>query len=262
MKTMKNKENEQISKELLKLAIGRYMENTGNALLEEMSLLNREEGEALPTKKQIIKFRKLCNREFKKRKKIVTIPYKVAVAAAVLLVAFNISVVFVPAVKNVVLNFLTKTEKTHTEISISDEEFRKKEQSTIHDRYRVSLDKEYQITELPKEFQVLKETKTFNSLTIEYGNAQDEHEIEYHQCIDSATINLDTERAVVTYVDIKGYQAMVVEKKERVTVIWRQDGYFIEVTSLGIEKKDLIKVAKSVKKVNKKTSANIDKSIE
>lgn len=51
MKTMKNKENEQISKELLKLAIGRYMENTGNALLEEMSLLNREEGEALPTKK-------------------------------------------------------------------------------------------------------------------------------------------------------------------------------------------------------------------
>lgn len=56
---MKNKENEQISKELLKLAIGRYMENTGNALLEEMSLLNREEGEALPTKKQIIKFRKL-----------------------------------------------------------------------------------------------------------------------------------------------------------------------------------------------------------
>lgn len=160
------------------------------------------------------------------------------------------------------MNFLTKTEKTHTEISISDEEFRKKEQSTIHDRYRVSLDKEYQITELPKEFQVLKETKTFNSLTIEYGNAQDEHEIEYHQCIDSATINLDTERAVVTYVDIKGYQAMVVEKKERVTVIWRQDGYFIEVTSLGIEKKDLIKVAKSVKKVNKKTSANIDKSIE
>lgn len=259
---MKNKENKQISKELLKLAIGRYMENAGNVLLEEMSLLNVEEGEALPTRKQIVKFRKLCNREFRKRKRIVTIPYKVAVAAAVLLVAFNISVVSVPAVKNVVLNFLTKTEKTHTEISISDEEFRKKEESTIHDRYRVSLDKEYQITELPKEFQVLKETKTFNSLTIEYGNVQDEREIEYHQCIDSATINLDTERAVVAYVNINGYQAMVVEKKERVTVIWRQDGYFIEVTSLGIDKKDLIKVAKSVKKVNEKNNANIDKNIE
>lgn len=245
MKTMKNESNKQIPEELLRLAANRYMEEKGEEIFKEAQRLNREEGEV--PEEEIKKFRKLYKREFRKKRANVPIKYKVAAAVAIVLVVANVSIVSVPAVKQVALNFLTKTEKTHTEIRISDEKLSKKTNDTHNEMiYRIQLDKEYQPTYLPKGFRVSQEQKDWISLNVVYNNADDDREITFLQLGEHAGISLDTEEAVVDYVDINGETAMFVTKKERLKIFWRVDGYFILITSSGVDKEELIKMAKSV----------------
>ena len=136
---MINKENKQISDELLKMAAENYMEKRGSELLKEVEHINREKKNQ-PTDKQIEKFKKLCNREFKKNNRKASLVYKVVAAAAVILIVFNISINSVPAIKKVVLNFLAYSKQTHTTIKVDEKELISKEpaeeftETTLEDR--------------------------------------------------------------------------------------------------------------------------------
>lgn len=239
---MENKKKIKISEELLKLAAEQYLENQGEKLLKTFKGKNAVD----PTEKQVKTFRKLCNRELKKKDRKVSIPYKVAVAAAAILIIFNMSIISVPAVKQVVVNFLMKSGKTHTTIYIDN-----KERNTVEDstNYRLLMEEEYTITYLPEELYIVKEERTSRTITRRYENSDDDSQmIIFSQENDGATINLDTENAIVDYVDINGINALLSQKGDTINIIWRTDKYYISITSQNIEKDELIKIAKSVKK--------------
>jgi len=67
--------------------------------------------------------------------------------------------------------------------------------------------------------------------------------------LNGTDLSIDTENTKNTYVDINGQQAFVTEKDEQISVTWRVDENIIRVTSIGVKKAELIKVAKSVEKV-------------
>lgn len=242
---MGNMKKEKLPKELLKLAAGKYMERQGEKLVEEHRELDKMALLKQPTVKQMREFKKICKREFRKKNRRIALFYKVAASAAVLLLIFNISVVSVPAVKRVVLDFLISSEETHTKINISDSErstIRKEEEKS---KYRFSDTNEYEITYLPEGFQIEKEEKTSSILGISYK--YDDKYILFLQKNDSTTVNIDTENAIVDYVDINGENAILSEKDDTINITWRKEDYFLHLSSKGLEKKELIKVAKSIK---------------
>lgn len=245
MKQMANKEKMQISDELLKLALGQYLENQGRKLSKEADRLS-EKNIAQPTEKQVKAFRKLCKREFRKKNRKVSVLYKVAAVAAAILIIFNISIISVPAVKRVVLNFLTKSEKTHTTVYIDD-----KERNIVEDgtNYRIITEEEYGITYLPEGFYIEKEEKTSRTMIRSYENTNDADQmIMFTQSEDSATVNIDTEDATVDYVDINGNNALLSQKDNVITITWRTDKHYLSITSLNVESSEVLKIARSVKK--------------
>jgi hypothetical protein len=174
----------------------------------------------------------------------------VALAAAVILIVFNISMFTVPAVKQVALDFMTKAEKTHTVINKEDGERNTVENATNYEKYRVKMEEEYQITYLPEGFYAAKEERMLQKISMDYKNINDENKmICFSQNKENTTVNADTENAVVDYVDINGEKALLAQKNDVINITWKIGKYFISITSQEIDRDELIKVAKSVKKV-------------
>ena len=98
---------------------------------------------------------------------------------------------------------------------------------------------------MPEGFQIEKEEKTSRLLSINYK--YDDKYILFMQENDSTTVNIDTENAIVDYVDINGENAILSEKEDTINITWRKEDYFLHLSSKGLEKKELIKVAKSIK---------------
>lgn len=242
---MGNMKKEEMSKELLKLASDKYMEERGKFLLEEYSRIDKKNVEQ-PTEKQMKEFRKICHREFRKKNRSILFFYKIATSAAVVLLAFNVSAVSVPGVKRVVLNFLTSSEKTHTRMNINDGERSSANEETEQARYKIGVENEYRVTYLPEGFEIEREEKISGLLKIEYRN--NNKCIFLQQTLESATINIDTEDSNVDYIDINGNNAFLSQKDKVINIVWRVNEYFFSISSEGIDKDELIKMAKSIKK--------------
>lgn len=233
---------------IMKLAASKYVESEGQKIIEEARALNEEEG-VKPTAEDFREFKKLCDKELKKQKhksrRHKLLFYKIATVAAVLLLLINVSIISVPAVRTVVLNFLTESTKQYTEVKISDDELKNKDYGKI-DNYHLRLDKEYEITYLPTDFFIFSEDRGIGYVVREYAG-KDDALISFEQADDDTSYNIDTENAVVEYIDINGNQALMSKKKENITVIiWRIGNHFITITGNGVEHNEIIKVARSV----------------
>ena len=67
--------------------------------------------------------------------------------------------------------------------------------------------------------------------------------------LNGTDLSIDTENTENTYVDINGQQALVTEKENLVNMVWRVDENIITVSGIDVSKEEIIKVARSVKKV-------------
>ena len=67
--------------------------------------------------------------------------------------------------------------------------------------------------------------------------------------LNGTDLSIDTENTKHTYVDINGQQAFMTEKENLVNMVWRVDENIITVSGIDVSKKEIIKVARSVKKV-------------
>lgn len=244
---MGNMKKEEMSKELLKLASDKYMEERGKFLLEEYSRIDKKNVEQ-PTEKQMKEFRKICHREFRKKNRSILFFYKIATSAAVVLLAFNVSAVSVPGVKRVVLNFLTSSEKTHTRMNINDGERSSANEETEQARYKIGVENEYRVTYLPEGFEIEREEK-ISRVTSIYYKYKDNYII-FIQGNDSSTVNIDTEGALVDYIEVDGGNAVLSERDNTISIAWRKNDCFINISSNGLDKDKLIKVARSIKKVD------------
>ena len=174
--------------------------------------------------------------------------YRTATALGVLLLIFNVSVVSVPAMKEKTLEFFMKTYNDHTDIGKYPGEKVEDVKNVLDDRFTIKLSKEYEITYLPEGFKLGDMSKDETGWESNYYN-EDEVITFSQSSLNGTDLSIDTENTKNTYVDINGQQAFVTEKDEQISVTWRVDENIIRVTSIGVKKAELIKVAKSVEKV-------------
>ena len=236
---------------VLKTMLSEYQEEEGRKILKEAEELNKTD-EYAPTKQQIKEFEKISKKQLRK-KKIISLSFKLkvyrtATALGVLLLIFNISVVSVPAMKEKTLEFFMKTYDDHTDIGKYPGEKVEDVKNVSDDRFTIKLSKEYEITYLPKGFKLTNMNKDETGWNADYYN--EDKLITFSQSsLNGTDLSIDTENTKNTYVDINGQQAFVTEKDEQISVTWRVDENIIRVTSIGVKKAELIKVAKSVEKV-------------
>ena len=236
---------------VLKTMLSEYQEEEGRKILKETEELNKSD-EYAPTKQQIKEFEKISkNRNHKKKKKSQTFKlkvYRTATALGVLLLIFNVSVVSVPAMKEKTLEFFMKTYNDHTDIGKYPGKKVEDVKNVSDDRFTIKLSKEYEITYLPEGFKLGDMSKDETGWEANYYN-EDEVITFSQSSLNGTDLSIDTENTKNTYVDINGQQAFVTEKDEQISVTWRVDENIIRVTSIGVKKAELIKVAKSVEKV-------------
>lgn len=243
--------NDEMMDSVLKTTLSEYQEEEGRKILKEAEELNKTD-EYAPTKQQIKEFEKISKKQLRK-KKIKSLNFKLkvyrtATALGVLLLIFNISVVSVPAMKEKTLEFFMKTYNDHTDIGKYPGEKVEDVKNVSDDRFTIKLSKEYEITYLPEGFKLGDMSKDETGWEANYYN-EDEVITFSQSSLNGTDLSIDTENTKNTYVDINGQQAFVAEKDEQISVTWRVDENIIRVTSIGVKKAELIKVAKSVEKV-------------
>ena len=243
--------NDEMMDSVLKTMLSKYQEEEGRKILKEAEELNKTD-EYAPTKQQIKEFEKISKKQLRK-KKIKSLNFKLkvyrtATALGVLLLIFNISVVSVPAMKEKTLEFFMKIYNDHTDIGKYPGEKVEDVKNVSDDRFTIKLSKEYEITYLPEGFKLGDMSKDETGWEANYYN-EDEVITFSQSSLNGTDLSIDTENTKNTYVDINGQQAFVTEKDEQISVTWRVDENIIRVTSIGVKKAELIKVAKSVEKV-------------
>lgn len=243
--------NDEMMDSVLKTMLSEYQEEEGRKILKEAEELNKTD-EYAPTKQQIKEFEKISKNQLRK-KKIKSLNFKLkvyrtATALGVLLLIFNVSVVSVPAMKEKTLEFFMKTYNDHTDIGKYPGEKVEDVKNVSDDRFTIKLSKEYEITYLPEGFKLGDMSKDETGWEANYYN-EDEVITFSQSSLNGTDLSIDTENTKNTYVDINGQQAFVTEKDEQISVTWRVDENIIRVTSIGVKKAELIKVAKSVEKV-------------
>lgn len=243
--------NDEMMDSVLKTMLSEYQEEEGRKILKETEELNKSD-EYAPTKQQIKEFEKISKKQLHK-KKIKSLSFKLkvyrtATALGVLLLIFNVSVVLVPAMKEKTLEFFMKTYNDHTDIGKYPGEKVEDVKNVSDDRFTIKLSKEYEITYLPEGFKLGDMSKDETGWEANYYN-EDEVITFSQSSLNGTDLSIDTENTKNTYVDINGQQAFVTEKDEQISVTWRVDENIIRVTSIGVKKAELIKVAKSVEKV-------------
>ena len=243
--------NDEMMDSVLKTMLSEYQEEEGRKILKEAEELNKTD-EYAPTKQQIKEFEKISKKQLRK-KKIKSLNFKLkvyrtATALGVLLLIFNISVVSVPAMKEKTLEFFMKIYNDHTDIGKYPGEKVEDVKNVSDDRFTIKLSKEYEITYLPEGFKLGDMSKDETGWEANYYN-EDEVITFSQSSLNGTDLSIDTENTKNTYVDINGQQAFVTEKDEQISVTWSVDENIIRVTSIGVKKAELIKVAKSVEKV-------------
>ena len=243
--------NDEMMDSVLKTMLSEYQEEEGRKILKETEELNKSD-EYAPTKQQIKEFEKISKKQLHK-KKIKSLSFKLkvyrtATALGVLLLIFNVSVVSVPAMKEKTLEFFMKTYNDHTDIGKYPGEKVEDVKNVSDDRFTIKLSKEYEITYLPEGFKLGDMSKDETGWEANYYN-EDEVITFSQSSLNGTDLSIDTENTKNTYVDINGQQAFVTEKDEQISVTWSVDENIIRVTSIGVKKAELIKVAKSVEKV-------------
>lgn len=242
---MKKENNDVFSDELLRLAAKQFADEEGEKYYKAALELNTQNLE-MPTEAQLSKFKKICAKEFRKKKRTVKTRYRVAVVVAVALFAFNISVVSVPAMRQFITNFLIEITDTHSKIKISDSEAKEREKSLKNNKYRIKFDKEYSVNYLPEGYYVSKEVKTPTSFTVNYEDEKG-GKILFQQHLDYMVTNADSENANIENVDINGNRGILYSEKEYKIIIWKSKEYFLQLTSENVSENELIKIAKNVK---------------
>lgn len=243
--------NDEMMDSVLKTTLSEYQEEEGRKILKEAEELNKTD-EYAPTKQQIKEFEKISKKQLCK-KKIKSLSFKLkvyrtATALGVLLLIFNISVVSVPAMKEKTLEFFMKTYDDHTDIGKYPGEKVEDVKNVSDDRFTIKLSKEYEITYLSEGFKLRDMHKDEAGWNADYYN-EDKLIMFSQSSLNGTDLSIDTENTKNTYVDINGQQAFMTEKENLVNMVWRVDENIITVSGIDVSKKEIIKVARSVKKV-------------
>lgn len=248
---IKNKSDMAVE-ELIKLEAAEYVHAEGGKISEEACKLNEEDSEPIPEENLKIIYG-LCDTYFDKQPKIHPMDiraffYKISVAVAILLIALNISIVSVPAMRNAALNFLMQVTEKSTQIQSFNGS---NEDAEIEDnKFDILWKTKYEVTYLPEGFRAVSVSQDVCERCIQYEDGNDNY-IHFMQASGSTGISLDTEGATVKQFYMQEEQVLYIEEEKYgqtcITMLWKSGTYFIMLESKGVGQEDMMKVAESIR---------------
>lgn len=168
------------------------------------------------------------------------------VAVVVLTLGLSLAVITlsVDAVRIQLLNWVVDIRETYTQITLN-------EQDAVDD---VQIPDEWQRydypTYLPKGYALTK-TSGLDEMKRMWFTNQHNNDIFFIQGTEGMSSVLDSEDAIISYEDINGYEAMVIEKTSMKFVTWHNETTLYVIRG-NVDSDILIKMARSVKKIEKK----------
>ena len=241
-----------VEDEIIKKIVNEYTTEQGKKIEEEIRDINKNDREKYEdmitvSLQDILKAAENEKRGKRNKFKIIISPilYKVAAVVAVLLLAFDISIVAVPAFRDNVLRFFEESANTHTSIEVTSEE--NAEVLEEKDKYNIGPKVEYRISYLPDGFEVVSEERNATSFQAQYEKKSDGM-ISFFQWTDNSIVNIDTEDARTYHRIINNADVIINEKDNNILATWRMENYFIQVYSQGVTEKEMLRIIESVEK--------------
>ena len=193
---------------LFRTAANSYVEKEGEEIQKEME--NVDEIFVKMAAENHKEFEKILNREFGTKKKSKRpVMYKVAMVLLVVILGFGVSVATVPALRSAVVDFVNYVTGRYTEVGDSPDANRETK------AFEEEFEKQYEITYLPKGFVLVKKDAEVHRITYNYvkdGNVN--QWIVYSQIPNLFSTNIDTEKASVEHVEIKGDESFLIEEEK------------------------------------------------
>lgn len=238
---------EEYEESRIRLLMARYAEIEGEKLLKENEELSKNPFYH-PSEEALQKFKKKLNRKFVfvrlKRVLLFPISYKkVFVTITALLLIFLTSVFTVEAVRIRVLNLFIQVQQEYTEIHVKENL-----EQISGDQLQIDWSQAYVPAKIPSSYHIINVSNNQNTKVIEYAN-DDHGYIIFQQKNEHSGINVDTEQAdEVTYASIQGETALIVRKKDLITIAWEHQNlmFMIIGEATGLSKEEFIEIAESV----------------
>lgn len=199
--------------------------------------------------RELERFDRLYDRvEYNLRKRKMPTWSKVAVAMLAIIIATNVCIISVPAVRKQALNFLVMQNDDNTVLEISDSERANRKDETRVSNLEIGPTVEYYPTYIPKGYRAVEENKTEDYVSVDYQGIEKNDIILYNQIRDDASVSIDSEKSNVREVNINGTIGLLSSKENKKILAWRNNHYFYTITVNSLSENELIKIAKSVVK--------------
>ena len=230
-----NKDIKEIAKEIAEIR-----QNQADRDMKEL------ENKKIPDR-ELERFDRLYDRvEYNLKKRKMPTWSKVAVAMLAIIMATNVCIISVPAVRKQALNFWVMQNDDNTVLEISDSERAGRRDETRASNLEIGPTVEYYPTYIPKDYRAVEENKTEDYLYVEYQGKETDDIILYKQIRDDAIVSIDSEKSNVREVNINGTIGLLSTKENNKILAWRNNHYFYTITVKSLSEDELIKIAKNV----------------
>jgi hypothetical protein len=174
-----------------------------------------------------------------------TVLKKISVLISIFVIIFGITIVNVDAARIKLLNLILDVEKEYTSIKLTNN----KKGNVLGNSLYINWINSYAPTYIPNGYTVYNISNDNNMKFIEYRNMDknlNDEPIVFIQMPTESKGNVDTENAKVVNIQIHGYDGILIEKNNFISIIWHNDEYLFDLS--GYESKvQMIKIAESVK---------------
>lgn len=246
---------EQYEDALFALLMEELAEEEGQRLLEENERLKNNSEAAIPEKVRRRCQKTICNAFTRKARRLVgRVAWKVfRQMAAVILIAillFATAFAAIPEIRIRTLNLLIQVSDSFSALTLEKTNENISENSMGENNYEVNLPTilmGYRLPKLPEEFVLdeMIEDETITSAVYTNGTTKT---IEFAVCKTNSPFNVDTENSTIEYIEIHGYEGMVIEKMNYVDIVWgdTEHGCIIGVYCTGVTREVALELAEGV----------------
>ena len=242
----KEKTKEKMFDALLEYAAACHVDN----IIEESKIIDQDPSPT-PSPEFERKMKKLIKDHERKEKikhlKNKTVRYlpKAAIFFFVLIGSLSLAITSIDALRVKVLNIIVEIQDQYTSIRMEDEDVLS-DTSQSGNQIPPPDWNGYVPNYIPEGFSIT-EIEKRQVLSVIYYENNEGKIIRFTQYSSSNTdLRIDTENAAVQQIFIRDIEALLVEKQERVSIIW-EDEYLFYITGEA-DKSELIKIAESLKK--------------
>lgn len=250
--TRRERLQENVEDAVFALLMEEVAEQEGKRLLEENERLKSDPSAKVPDNldrrcRQIIKRSFARERRHEAGRTLHRVLGNVSLAAMVSILLFVTAFAAVPEVRIRTLNLLIEVSDVSTSLHLSETNSDSAEQRDVPNGINDARTLwGYRLPDIPSGYEIEYQNSTDLTANLWYSNiAEDTIKFIITKASDDLMINVDTEDAQVEHIQIHGYDGLLIEKGNRVEVIWgdTDQNNFVSITCTGFDEDTVLRLA-------------------